>query len=265
MKKIKLSIKIKIGLAVFFLIIFFFVLNLTDFSKEVKNFFYLISAPIQNVFWQIGKGISDFFGTIFNIKELKNENKSLKLEIQELNARITQLKEIEKENKILRETLDIGLQKEFKLIFGQIVGKDIGRDSILINKGLKDGVLKNMPVITQQKILIGRIIEIYNDFSRVMLISHQDSAIPVSIENTDAITVGKNNFQAKVDHISSEAKIQDGSGVVTSGLGGIFPAGILIGYIKNIEKLGVELFQQADLQLAVDIRDIKNIFIIKDF
>jgi rod shape-determining protein MreC len=253
----KLSAKIKIGLIVFLLIVFFLVLNLTGFSKDVKNFFYLVSAPIQGFFWQVGEKFSNFFE--------KDENENLKLEIQRLNAEIAKLKEIERENKILKEALDIGLQEEFKMVFAQITSKDVAQDSILINKGLNDGVLENMPVITQQRILLGKVIQTYDNFSRVMLISNKNSVIPINIENTEAMAVGKTNLQIGLDRIPLEAEIKEGDKVVTSGLGGFFPSGILIGYAKNIEKLGVEFFQRAQLQSVVDLREIRNVFIIINF
>jgi rod shape-determining protein MreC len=256
----KLSAKIKIGLIVFLLIVFFLVLNLTGFSKDVKNFFYLVSAPIQGFFWQAGEKFSNFFE--------KNENENLKLEIQRLNAEIAKLKEIERENKILREALDIGLQEEFKMVFAQITSKDVAQDSILINKGLNDGVLENMPVITQQKILVGKVDQVYDNFSRIMLISNKNSVIPVNILNiqkTEAMVIGKGGLQIGLDRIPLEAEIKKGDKVVTSGLGGFFPSGILIGYAKNIEKLGVEFFQRAQLQSVVDLREIRNVFIIINF
>jgi rod shape-determining protein MreC len=261
----KLSIKTKIGLIVFLLIVFFIVLNLINFSKDIKNFFYLISAPIQGIFWQTGEKVSDFFGVIFNIKELKEENEDFKLEIQKLNAKIIRLKEIEKENRILREALDIGLQKEFKKVLAQITGKNVAYDSIVINKGTRDGILKNMSVITQQKILIGRVSHIYDNFSKVMLVSNKNSVVPVKIQETEATAVGKTNLQIGLDKIPLESEIKDGDKVVTSGLGDFFPSGILMGYVRNIEKSGIDFFQQAEIQPAVNLREIRSVFVIIDF
>ena len=181
----KLSPKLKIGAKLVLLIIFLVILNLTPVSKRVKNFFYFISSPIQKSFWRAGDKVSDFFETVANIKNLKKENEELKLKIQELLAKNAKIPELEKENKDLREALEIGLEKEFKLILAQVIGKDISQDSILIDKGLKDGVTNNLPVITQQKSLVGKIGEVYENFSKVILISNKGSAFNAQISRVD--------------------------------------------------------------------------------
>lgn len=267
------SIKVKTVIIVILLIIFLIILNLTNLSSVVKNFFYLISAPIQRTFWLAGDGITDFFETIFKARDLQEKNEKLELKIQEMSAKIASLKETEKENRILREAIDIDLQKEFDIILAQITGKDIARDSILINKGSEDGILKDRAVITQEKILLGKISDVYKNFSRIMLVSSVESVIPVNIQkqevdkliNVEALIRGRGNFQIELDHIPIGEEIKDGYRVVTSALGGIFPPGILIGYVKNIERLGAGLFQRAEVQSAVDIRDINHLFIVTDF
>lgn len=269
-----MSINKKVIVIIILFIVFFIILNLTNLSNNVKNFFYLISAPIQRTFWLAGSGISDFFEAIANIENLQEKNKNLELKIQEINAKIARFRDIEKQNRILRETLDIGLQKEFDIVFAQIIGIDIRQDSILINKGSENGILKDMPVITQQRILLGKISDVYKNFSKVMLISDKESIVPVNIQhqkiddkliNIEALAKGKGNFQIKLDRIPLENEIKNQSKIVTSVLGGFFPSGILIGYIKNIERLGVELFQRAEVQPAIDVRDINDVFIIISF
>ncbi|GAH71742.1 unnamed protein product, partial [marine sediment metagenome] len=179
----KLSPRIKIGLIIVLLIAFFIVLNLTSFSKEVKNFFYLISSPIQKTLWRAGDNLSDFFEVISEIEKLKKENEELLLKNQALLAENTRLKELKKENEVLRKALEVGLEKEFKLLLTEVRGKDISQDALLINKGSKDGILKDFPVITQQKALIGKISEVYENFSKVILISNKENSFDVKISD----------------------------------------------------------------------------------
>lgn len=269
----KRSIKMKIGVVMVFLIAFFVILNLTNFSKDVRNFFFLISAPIQKVFLSTSDKMADYFEAFFYVQKLQEQNENLKLKIQELKAEKVKLMDLKEENRVLRGALEIGLSREFKMVFAQITGKDITQDSIIINKGLKDGLLENMPVMTQQKILIGKVSQVYNDFSRITLLSHQNSRVAVNIQreneeelvNIEALAVGKENLQIGLDHIPLDAKIKQGDKVITSALNGFLPSGILIGYVKDIEKLGVELFQRAAIQPAVNLKEIKDVFIIVDF
>lgn len=277
----KLSPKLKIGIVVVLLIAFFVVLNLTGFSKEVRNFFYFISSPIQKVLWQAGDRVSDFFEAISEIKSLKKETEELKLKNQELMAQIVSLKELQEENEFLRQALEIGLEKEFKLVLAEIIGKDISQDFLLIDKGANDGIVKDMPVITQQKVLVGKISEIYEDFSKVMLISNKKSSFsakvqdynppatqlegPPTAQDIEGVVKGKGGLNIFLDLVPRDKELSEGDIVVTSALGGVFPKGILVGEVKEIQRSDIEPFQTAEINPAFDIKEIKTLFIISEY
>lgn len=263
----KLSPKLKTGLIVVLLIVFFVVLNLIGFSKEVKNLIYLFSQPIQKTFWKVGYEISGFFETVSKMRNLEKVNEELKLKLQELLAENIKLKELKKENETLREALGLKLQEEFKLQFSQVIGRGISSDTILINKGFKDGLSKGLPVITQQKILVGRISEVYKNFSKVMLISNKESSFDAKVEDREIIGVikGRGNFQVFLDLIPQEKEIREGDIVITTSLGGIFPEGLLVGEIKKVIKSDIEPWQQAKVQPAFNIEGQETLFIILEF
>ena len=158
--------------------------------------------------------------------------------------------------------MGIGLQKEFKLALTQVIGKDMSQDFLLIDKGVKDGISENMPVITQQKVLVGRIGETYDKFSKVMLISNKDSSFDAKVNDISGIIKGQGNFKILFDLIPREKDLFQGDIVVTSALGGFFPGGLLIGEIKEVQKSDVEPFQQAEIESFFDISQTETLFII---
>jgi len=243
------------------------VLSLNFFQKEVKGFFYSISSPIQQNLWQAGDNVSDFFGGIFQGKELKKENEELKLRIQELLAENISLKEFQQENQVLREALEIGLSKEFRLLFTDIIGKDIGQDSILINQGAKDGLSEGMPVITQQKVLLGKITETYESFSRVRLISDKESSFDIKIveSNVAGVIKGKGSFKLELDLVSQEKEVKEGDLIVSTSLGGIYPKGLLVGFIKEAKKSDIKPFYEIEVSSFFDIREVASVFVILNF
>jgi len=246
------------------LAVFFLALNLTPFGKETKNFFYLISSPIQKVFWGAGEKISDFFELITEIKNLQRENKELKLKIQTLEAENVALKELKKENEILREALEIGLEKDFKLTLSQVTGKDISQDFILIDKGAEDGILEGLPVVTQKKVLIGKVYQVYRNFSKVLLISNPRSSFDGKVADSEILGVvkGKGNLRVSFDLVPKEKEIEKGDLVVTSALGGVFPAGLLVGEITEVTRSDLEPFQTAQIQPAFSLGGLEKLFII---
>ena len=283
--------KIIFKIAILFLVVSLFVfLNLGPVSPRVKNFFYSISEPAQKWLWEKGARLSNFFETISEIhpalfekwggvRSLKNENDLLKLEIKTLTGENLVLSELKKENEILREALEIGSKKDFKLIFAQVIGKDVSQDTILINLGSKDGVKVGLPVITQQKTLVGKISQVYENFSEVMLVSNKKSSFDAKIlapyqtegfgagsdTETYGIVKGKGNFKLYLDLIPKEKELKDGDQLVTSALGGIFPPGLLIGEVKEVKKSDVELFQKAEIKPAFDIKELEFLFVITEW
>jgi len=263
----RLSFRFKTSLFLLLLVIFFVVLNLTDFSNEIKNFFYRISEPLQKTFWRAGAELSNFLAAPLELKILKEENEAIYLKNQELVAENLLLKELKKENEDLREALNLGLQKEFQLIFAQVIGQDVSQDSILINKGEQEGVLKGSPVITGQKVLLGKIGQVYDDFSEVILISNQESSFDVKISEKDVFGVlkGKGNLQVYLDFVPKNKEIALGDLIVSSRLGGICPAGLLVGEIEKVTKLDVETWQTAEIKPSFDLSKTENLFIISSF
>jgi len=240
------------------------VLSLNFFQKEVKGFFYAVSSPIQKRFFGAGESVAGFFESIINLKSLKTENDEFKSTIVTLLAENAYLKELAKENKTLREALQIGLQKDFQLTLAEVTGKDIGQESILINQGTRSGLSLGMPVVTQQKVLLGRIAEVYENFSRVTLISNKESSFDAQVSGKDVAGVAKGQGSSRIvfDLVPQQESLEADDLVISSALGGIYPAGLLVGSVKNIERDDVSPFYRAEIAPFFDIQKIKTVFVI---
>ncbi|MBZ9572002.1 rod shape-determining protein MreC [Patescibacteria group bacterium] len=259
-----MSKKNKILIIVIGILLFLF---LNFFQKEIRNFFYKISEPIQRVLWGAGDRVSGFFETITKINKLKKEADELKLKNQELLAKIAFLEELKKENEILREALNIELQKEFTLSFAQVLGKDSIKDSILIDKGSKDGISEGFPVITQSRVLLGKISEVYQNFSKVSLISDKENSFDAKIQESEIYGVikGKGSLKVFLDLIPQDKEIREGDLVVTTSLGGIFPPGILVGQIGKVGKSDILPFQEAEISPMFSLNEVEKVFVILEY
>ena len=248
-----------------FIAVFLIIFSLNFFNGSVKNFFYNFSHPIQNIFWQTGEKTSDFFYTIGRLNDFKKENENLLLKVQELLRDNIELKIIESENEELKKALNTGLEKEFELIIANIGGKQGIEDSLLIDKGFKDGISEGMPVITSQKVLVGKIEKTYENFSIIRLLSDKKASLSARIFEKDIEGVIKGLGSSKVvfDLIPMDSNIKEGDSILSTGLEGIFPENLLIGKIKNIERDNTASFQKAEIDLAFDIKETKTVFIIK--
>ncbi len=261
------SWRLKYGITILIVILLLVLFRLPAVNSKVKNFFYVLSSPIQKSLWQLSTDVSRFLETIENIKKLSKENEELKNKNQELLSRIAIFEEKEKENEKLRTALGIEPEEKFKLILAEVISKDISEDTILINKGSKDGLSLAMPVLTESRALLGRVSEVYDRFSKVILISNKNSSFDAKIQGKDIFGVikGKGNFSLLMDLIPKGKEFKEGDTVVTAVLGGAFPEGILVGEISRIRKNDADPFDQAEIKPAFDIKKIEDLFIIVDY
>jgi len=263
----KITSKTKIVIVILLLIAFFYFLNLNGFLSPFKNFFYSISSPIQKNLWNKGINVSDFFSGIMEAENLKKETDDLKAKNQELIVQISSLQELKKENESLRQSLSLGMEKEFQLKFSYIVSKDIFEESLLIGSGLKDGIKKGMPVITKEKILAGRIGEVYDNYSEVILITGKKSTFDAQISEKDIFGVvkGQGNSGLRMELIPKEKEVLAQDIVISATLGNIFPKGLLVGKIKEVKKSDLEPYQSAEISPAFEFKSADSLFVITNF
>lgn len=252
--------KILIIIAVFAAIIF--LLNL--FQHDVRNLFYSFSMPSQKILWQQGNGVFGFFNSIVKSGNLQKEINALKNENQNFVSRLVLLEDLKKENETLRTALEIGLEKEFKIIPTQIISKDNSTDIIVIDRGARDGVSKNMPLINAQKALFGKVVEVYDNFSKVMLISGKNSSFDGAILGKDVpgLVKGAGDLKAIFDLIPNDKKLSENDIIISSGLGGIFPKNLLVGKVKKVNKSDLEPIQKADIEPFFNITGNDILFLI---
>ncbi len=237
--------------------------NVPFLNAGLKNGVYLVLGPMQQSVWFAGAQVSGFFGSVAGINSSAQENVRLRSQVEELLAKNAQISDLEKENDYLRQGLNLELGKDFDLKMADIVAKSVSEDTIIIDKGSKDMVQPGMPVITSERAVVGKISKVYDDFSEVELVTGKKLSFDVKIGDTliDGLAKGQGDMRTIIDLVPKDKELKSGDAVVTSRMGGIFPAGLLIGTINNIKKNDVETFQSADVSLAFDINCASRVFI----
>lgn len=252
-------------IGIFILIILVVCFNF--FSKGVRNFFYTIASPVQKIFWQAGNNSSTFFGALIGTNNLANSANELAIKNQELFQQKSATQNLSAENQVLRQALSLGLQKDFSMVYSQIISKDLSGDSILIDKGSADGISKNMAVISEQRILFGKISEVYKNFSKVDLITAKNFVVDAVVQGkvVYGAVKGSGNLAAYFDLISKDAGLEDNDTLLTSSLGGDLPKNLLVGLIENIKKEDTKPFQSAEIKPFFDLNIAESLFVITDF
>lgn len=241
--------------------------NFPGVTSKIKNFFYSVSTPVQKRSDNFVRQIKNSWDFLNSLKNISKKNIHLEEKAKELIAQNAELKELEKENEFLRSYFNLPANQKYQIDLANVVGRDFqGLEKyILIDRGSLAGVEKNMPVIAFGNILVGRIIEVFDDFSKALLITSSNSKIPALIQESriEGLIYGlKENFLF-MDLISRDVEVKESQTVIASGIGGNFPRGLLIGKILTVESLENEIFQRITVEPAVDMDDLERVFIIK--
>lgn len=262
-----------------FLLIFFSLLLLVAIGvssrndskvNKVDNVVSVVLAPIQNLFDTVGNWINS--GSLYfkNIKAIKDENDTLKSKIDTLEKENRELGIYRQQNKELRDALNIKDQfKDYKFFGANITAKDAGNwfDIFVIDRGNKDGIANNMAVITS-KGLVGKVLNADALSSKVISIIDPDSSVSARITKSRELVVVKGDITlrdeglCRMDYIPVDVDIEIGDTVETSGIGGIYPKGILIGKIKEIRKTNSEVNRYAIIEPTVDFKRLEEVFVL---
>ncbi len=235
------------------------------FWGPTKGVFSAVVAPVQGGLFRGANSVSDFLSTIVRISQLARENEELKKERDRLLAEKVRLIELEKENEILREQLGFQQKAAFKLIPAEVIAKEPTniQESIVINVGKNGGAIEGMPVISSD-MLVGKISEVNFTSSHVTLITNPNSIINVMLQESRAngLARGQLGYGLVMESIPQDVKINVSDLVVTSGLGGNFPKGLLMGEVSEIISKQSEIFQSAILRPVLDFSKLELVFII---
>jgi len=252
------------------LIILFSILTLFFINKffysSLKDFVFSAFQSIGNSFWEEGVFLEKNLGNFFRTKEIIKENEELKKENIFLKSKINEIKRLEEENLSLRKLLDLDISEEADFIEAEVItGKQ--KDTLLLNKGAEDGLRKGMPALTEENILIGRIGQVFGNFSELTLISKKDFTFSVILSAEEILEVAKGigDSMLKIESLAKKGEIKEGDIVSSSAVGGIFPSGILVGEITEVEKRKSKSLEEYRLEPYFKNIRIKKVFLIKNF
>ncbi len=205
---------------------------------------------------------------ILTIQQLEERNRSLEAALAAYQAEIVELREIRHDYDRIAALLEYtrARQNEEYLV-ADVIGRDISAFTrvIFINRGARDGVTEGMPVVTE-KGLVGRVTQVSANAAPVLLITDPISAVNARLLNSRA--EGSVLGQAgglRMTYIDLNATLQEGDTAVTSGLGGNFPEGIIIGQVTSIRQFQFELFQEAEIRSLNDFDRLETVLVITNF
>lgn len=247
-------------------------LSINSFEKTIGN----ILSPIGKITTSLSNGVSNFFDNLMNISKLKDENEDLKNQISLLQEENRGYLEIISKTDYLKKEHELLNKTSYNLIAAQITGKEPGNwfDRFTIDKGLKDGIKKGDTVVygvsmdqnTIVEGIIGRIVDVGDNWSKVVSVIDENSSISFKILRTQdgGIISGSINGQITGYLFDNDADIIKGDKLFTSGLGGGFVKDIYIGEIEAIVSEEEDLMKEIKVKPIIDYKKLHKVFIISE-
>ena len=230
----------------------------------------LILSPFQNAVSWVGDKIIFVKTTVDDIMNVHEQNKALQAEVEELRAKNLAANEFEAENQRLRALLGYKESAtQFDLVAARVIGREAATwsSTIVINRGSMDGIANDMAVVTAMG-LVGHISEAGLNSSKVQLIVDPRSSVGTLIQRPESRVAGivegdiNDPTMPRMVNIPKNSDVIVGDIVVTSGFGGIYPKGIVVGKIKDIQNEESGLLKYGVIETTVDFQKLEDVAII---
>ena len=245
------------------------ILNIGGFLQPVQSLALRPISAVQSWVSLRYTAIRDILTAPRDVTTLREDIRALEAENAQLQQEVISLREQAAEAEILSALLNYArAQPESRYVAANVVGRDVSPfiRSVMIDRGSDHGIARGMPVVTESG-LVGRVTEVFSTFSIIQLISDPESAVNVRLQDSraDGVLTAQLNGDLIVDLIDLNTQLSEGELVLTSGLGGKYPADIPIGQVISVRKRDYDLFQQATIQPLVDFENLEVVLIITNF
>jgi len=230
----------------------------------------LVLSPFQQAVSWIGGQLDYVTSTVWDIATAHEQNKLLRNEVEQLRIQNLEASEAMAENERLRTLLGYRqMTTQFDLVAARVIGRESATWSrmIVINRGQKDGIAVDMVVVTADG-LVGHIVEADWNTSKVQLILDPRSSVGTIVQRAESRVAGivqgdtNNPMMPQMVNIAKNADVAEGDVIVTSGFGGIYPKGIVVGRISSIENDAGGLLKIGLLETAVDFQKLEDVMVI---
>jgi rod shape-determining protein MreC len=221
------------------------------FQMALQRSVYFVSTVWKNYFACVSKAQESIIleNQLAQVRQIENQNRELIME----NAR-------------LKKFVAFTSPASGSYVAARVIARDPSPwfKTLMIDKGERHGLTKNAPILVPEGI-VGQITRVSPNFSRVLLITDRNSAVDALVQNTRSrgIVKGGDDNRCVFVYALRKEEIQTGEVIVTSGLDQVFPKGLKIGTVLDVEKDHSRLFQDIVIQTSVDFDKLEEVLVYK--
>ncbi|MGI8820831.1 MAG: rod shape-determining protein MreC [Chthoniobacterales bacterium] len=257
-----------VALLIFAAIVGYFLTFGPEGTRNLQAGFYQLISPFLSTGSGLEKQITAMRTGLKSLEELEREVTDLRVDNRSLKATNQALRDVEREVNRLRVSLAYRERSSFKLVPAEIITRDSSTwwRTVTINRGKRDGITGDMPVVTEAG-LVGKTTTVSDSIAVVLLVSDENCRVAANVEGSreqgivsGERVVGTLTPFLDLNFLSKQANLQPAQKVYTSGVGGVFPSGLLIGAVHDYRVR--DLDSQARLATAVDLTKLEDVFVV---
>lgn len=245
-----------------------FFLHMAGALRPMENFLAYLIKPLAGRFYNASTAVKTAYDANSSQEDARAQVERLTKEVAALTVANSRNLEIEEENRKLRETLKFISTSTARVVVAGVIAKETAAEDnlgLVINRGSKDGLVAGLAVVSEEGLIIGKVLETKDTTARICLTTNPNCQLAAAIQNSDktqGITNGDLGLTIKMNYIPQLEKIAPGDIVITSGLGGHIARGLVIGKITQVRNESNEVWQEATIEPLVDLDNLTVVSIL---
>ncbi|WKZ57418.1 MAG: rod shape-determining protein MreC [Bdellovibrionota bacterium] len=233
-------------------------------AGSLSGAFTEVLYPLLSSISSLRGGVGGIWDGYIALRGVKEENHELRRRLEVLEAQNSRLLELRHENDRLRGLLKVGEETQLSGVVADVIGYEASNwvQAITLNRGSADGVWVGTAAVDQEG-LVGRVIAVSPSTSKVLLITDPTSGVDAIAQDTRAhgVVEGNGSTLCRWRFVLNDDEVKIGDRIITSGMDGLFPKGLLVGVVSAIEP-GDGLFQSVDVRPAVRLPHLESVLLL---
>ncbi len=235
-----------------------------------QNAFLDVAAPVQHALRNVSDPVAGWLSNVRDIGDVRSENDSLRAENEQLKNQVATLLNAQAQLSQLQALLLVKQSNaDAQYLVANVVAKDPDslKEAVAIDRGTHDGLQEGMVVVTEGNSVVGTVTKVFDSYSWVTLVTDPGSAISAMVQESRAegVVTGSYSRKLSIDFVGQGAAVKDGDTVITSAIGGLYPAGLVIGKVTDVGGGPQDLFKSVTLEPLASLSHIETVLVLTSF
>lgn len=236
----------------------------------LENAAFNVTSPVQHALRNATDPVAALLSNLTDVGGLRDENRALQTENEQLQDEVTRLREAQIQLQELQQLLEIKqANPDEEYLAANVLAKDPSslKEAVAIDRGKRDGVQEGMVVVTEGHSLVGTVARVFDSYAWVTLVTDPNSAVSAMIQESRAqgVVTGSYSRQLSIEFLAQGAAVKEGDSVITSAIGGGYPAGLVIGKVTAVQSTPQELFKKVAVAPLATLAHLETVLVMTSF